>query len=154
MAKRLVGMGDNRTAAIVRRIAEEERAHVAVGVTWFTALCAALDCEPGPAFRTLLVELLPGLLKGPFNDVERQVVGLPRELYDINLWPHTEMAAAKAALEAVVAAERAGEPASVVVKSEESRTALAPLGDQPRLRQLAARLAAMVDLEMANATMA
>lgn len=31
LAKRLVGMGDNRTAAIVWRIAEEERAHVAVG---------------------------------------------------------------------------------------------------------------------------
>lgn len=34
LTSRLVGLGDNRTAAIVRRIAEEERAHVAVGVTW------------------------------------------------------------------------------------------------------------------------
>lgn len=34
LSKRLVGMGDNRTAAIVRQIATEERAHVAVGVTW------------------------------------------------------------------------------------------------------------------------
>jgi uncharacterized ferritin-like protein (DUF455 family) len=35
LVKRLVGLGDNRTAAIVRRISEEERAHVAVGVLWF-----------------------------------------------------------------------------------------------------------------------
>lgn len=34
LSKRLVGLGDNRTAAIVRQIAAEERAHVAVGVTW------------------------------------------------------------------------------------------------------------------------
>jgi hypothetical protein len=31
LATRLVGCGDNRSASIVSRIAEEERAHVAVG---------------------------------------------------------------------------------------------------------------------------
>lgn len=31
LATRLVGAGDNRSASIVKRIAEEERAHVAVG---------------------------------------------------------------------------------------------------------------------------
>lgn len=31
LAERLVGCGDNRTAAIVARIALEEKAHVAVG---------------------------------------------------------------------------------------------------------------------------
>jgi uncharacterized ferritin-like protein (DUF455 family) len=35
LVDKLVGLGDNRTAAIVRRIADEERAHVAVGVVWF-----------------------------------------------------------------------------------------------------------------------
>ena len=38
LAKRLVGMGDNRTAAIVWRIAAEERAHVAVGA----CVCACM----------------------------------------------------------------------------------------------------------------
>lgn len=42
LAQRLVGMGDNRTSAIVRRIAEEERAHVAVGA-WLV-----LDVRGGP----------------------------------------------------------------------------------------------------------
>lgn len=32
LAERLVGCGDNRTAAIVARIALEEKAHVAVGM--------------------------------------------------------------------------------------------------------------------------
>ena len=41
LAKRLVGMGDNRTAAIVWRIAAEERAHVAVGA------CACLQASSG-----------------------------------------------------------------------------------------------------------
>lgn len=35
LVEKLVGFGDNRTAAIVRQISEEERAHVAVGVVWF-----------------------------------------------------------------------------------------------------------------------
>lgn len=35
LAARLIGAGDNRSAAIVRRIAHEEHAHVAVGVHWF-----------------------------------------------------------------------------------------------------------------------
>lgn len=39
LVEKLVGLGDNRTAAIVRRIAEEERAHVAVGVVWFKRVC-------------------------------------------------------------------------------------------------------------------
>lgn len=42
LVQRLVGLGDNRSAAIVRRIAEEERAHVAVGVQWFKRVCKYL----------------------------------------------------------------------------------------------------------------
>lgn len=45
LAARLVGMGDNRSAAVVARISTEERAHVAVGVSWFTqvrVLCVRL----------------------------------------------------------------------------------------------------------------
>jgi uncharacterized ferredoxin-like protein len=42
LADRLRGLGDNRTAKIVRRIAEEERAHVAIGVLWFKGVRAAL----------------------------------------------------------------------------------------------------------------
>ena len=205
-------MGDNRTAAIVWRIAEEERAHVAVGackpraggmpaapaaeagawlhmlpaalprvhrlrcllaapasdraappaclpiagVTWFAAVCAALgQQDPAPAFRALILELCPGLLKGPFNDTERQMVGLQRDWYDAGLWEPEQAAAASAALAAAVAAERAGQPAPAAVPpGDTSVAALAPVSDPQLLQQLAARLASMLDLEVGNARMA
>lgn len=46
LAKRLVGLGDNRTAAIVRRIALEERAHVAVGERHLAPLPDRYDSWP------------------------------------------------------------------------------------------------------------
>lgn len=39
LAERLVGLGDPRSARIVARIAQEERAHVAVGVCAAACLC-------------------------------------------------------------------------------------------------------------------
>lgn len=51
LASRLVGGGDARSAAVVALIAAEERAHVAVGVTWFARLCAALDLQPEQHYR-------------------------------------------------------------------------------------------------------
>lgn len=99
LAQRLVGWGDNRTAAIVAQIADEEKAHVAVGVAWFRWLCAALGADPGPQFRALLLALCPDLIKGPFNDAGRQEVGLERGWYDVGLWPEGQRQAAAAALE-------------------------------------------------------
>lgn len=145
LAKRLVGMGDNRTAAIVRRIATEERAHVAVGVAWFSRICAALGVEPGPSFQKLLLTLTPGLLKGPYNDAERQEVGLPQQWYFTALW---EPDLRQAAAEVLAAAERGGQPAPLPA-SMRSGTALAPVREPEKLRQLAARLAAVLDLELA-----
>lgn len=84
---KLVGWGDNRTAAIIHRIAEEEKAHVAVGVYWFKALCAAEGIEdPGDVFRETLDRLCPDLLRAPFNHDAREEVGLLREWYDASLW--------------------------------------------------------------------
>ncbi|GAB4823905.1 hypothetical protein N2152v2_010951 [Parachlorella kessleri] len=96
LAEKLVGWGDNRTAAIVHQIALEERNHVAVGVSWFQAISDALGVDPGPTFRSLLLELCPDLLKGPFNHDERGVAGLPRSWYDLTLWPQHERQAADA----------------------------------------------------------
>lgn len=86
LAERLVGWGDNISAAIVARIAEEERAHVAVGVAWFHAVCAAQGLPPEGTFRETLLRLCPDLLKGTFNHQERQHVGLRREWYDSSCW--------------------------------------------------------------------
>ncbi|WIA40303.1 hypothetical protein OEZ86_013674 [Tetradesmus obliquus] len=72
LVERLKGAGDPRTASIVAAIAEEERAHVAVGVVWFGRLCSAQGVAPPEAFRAWLAALAPELLKGPFNHEERQ----------------------------------------------------------------------------------
>lgn len=82
LAERLIGYGDNRSAAIVHRIALEERAHVAVGVTWFSVVCQALGLDVGAEYKHLMALYAPGLLKAPFNHARRQEVGLLREWYD------------------------------------------------------------------------
>ncbi|XAR49560.1 hypothetical protein NMG60_11032807 [Bertholletia excelsa] len=81
LVKRLVGFGDCRTSNIVARIAEEEVAHVAVGVYWFLSVCEKMDRAPCSTFKELLREY-DVELKGPFNYSARTEAGLPREWYD------------------------------------------------------------------------
>ena len=59
VAERLRGLGDLRSAAIVTRIAEEELAHVAVGVDWFLRLCTQTGQAPGEAFQGKGMSLNP-----------------------------------------------------------------------------------------------
>jgi uncharacterized ferritin-like protein (DUF455 family) len=82
LAARLVGAGDARSAAVVRRIAAEEWAHVAVGVAWLRAVCAARQVDPGEAFRAAVARHVPDGLKGPFERHAREKVGLRREWWD------------------------------------------------------------------------
>ena len=82
LAARLVGAGDTRSAAIVRQIATEEWAHVAVGVSWLRMVCSARSVEPGDAFKAAVVRHVPDGLKGPFERHAREKVGLPREWWD------------------------------------------------------------------------
>ncbi|XP_054794476.1 uncharacterized protein LOC129299984 isoform X1 [Prosopis cineraria] len=81
LVQKLVGFGDNRTSKIVARIADEEVAHVAVGVYWFVYVCQKLDCPPGSTFKDLLKEYNVEL-KGPFNFSARDKAGIPRDWYD------------------------------------------------------------------------
>jgi len=55
----LVGLGDNRTSNIVKRIAEEEIAHVAVGVSWFLTVCRKMGCMPDKTFTGLYGNMNP-----------------------------------------------------------------------------------------------
>jgi hypothetical protein len=82
LAARLVGAGDARSAAVVRRIATEEWAHVAVGVAWLRAVCAARQLDPGDAFRAAVARHVPDGLKGPFERHAREKVGLRRAWWD------------------------------------------------------------------------
>ena len=134
LAERLVGWGDNRTAAIVAQIAEEEKAHVAVGVAWFRWICSALGVDPGAAYRRLLLQLCPDLLKGPFNDEGRREVGLEQGWYDTELWPaeqreaavgaRQKQAAGAAAAAAAARGGEAGDPPPPVVSGQPAQAGL------------------------------
>lgn len=52
--QKLVGFGDNRTSKVVARIADEEVAHVAVGVYWFFYVCQIMNRAPSTSFKGLL----------------------------------------------------------------------------------------------------
>ncbi|TKY48920.1 hypothetical protein E2542_SST26343 [Spatholobus suberectus] len=81
LVKKLVGFGDNRTSKIVARIADEEVAHVAVGVYWFASVCQKMNCAPDSTFKDLIKEYNVEL-KGPFNYSARDEAGIPRDWYD------------------------------------------------------------------------
>lgn len=49
--KKLIGFGDKRTSSIVARIADEEVAHVAVGVYWFFSVCQKMGRVPCSTFK-------------------------------------------------------------------------------------------------------
>jgi uncharacterized ferritin-like protein (DUF455 family) len=51
--QKLVGFGDNITSKIVARIADEEVAHVAVGVYWFVSVCQKMGRAPCSTFKGL-----------------------------------------------------------------------------------------------------
>lgn len=81
LVQKLIGFGDHRTSNIVAKIAEEEVAHVAVGVFWFLSVCKKMGRVPCNTFKDLLKELNVEL-KGPFNYSAREEAGLPRDWYD------------------------------------------------------------------------
>ncbi|KAL9244466.1 hypothetical protein vseg_018241 [Gypsophila vaccaria] len=81
LVERMTGFGDIRTSGIVSRIAEEEVAHVAVGVYWFVSVCQKMGRVPCSTFKDLLEEY-DLILKGPFNHSARSEAGLPRHWYD------------------------------------------------------------------------
>ncbi|KAI4333878.1 hypothetical protein L6164_018633 [Bauhinia variegata] len=81
LVQKMIGFGDNRTSKIVARIADEEVAHVAVGVDWFVSVCQKMGCAPDSAFKDLIKEHSVEL-KGPFNHSARAEAGIPRDWYD------------------------------------------------------------------------
>lgn len=81
LVKKLVGFGDNRTSKIVAKIADEEVAHVAVGVYWFMSICQKMGRVPCSTFKDILKEY-DVEVKGPFNYSAREEAGLPRHWYD------------------------------------------------------------------------
>ncbi len=74
---------DERTAAVLRIIYEDEKGHVAVGAKWFRFLCRREGREPGEAFRELVRKHFRAPLKPPFNDRARASSGLTPGFYRV-----------------------------------------------------------------------
>jgi uncharacterized ferritin-like protein (DUF455 family) len=84
MIERLERAGDAASAAIVRRILDEEVAHVAAGSRWFRYLCALRGLDPDAEFLRLIDAHLGGKMHGPFNLPDRDRAGFtPREMAGI-----------------------------------------------------------------------
>ncbi|TVU22862.1 hypothetical protein EJB05_32583, partial [Eragrostis curvula] len=81
LVQRLYGYGDHRSAEIVAKVAEEELAHVSVGLSWFLKVCQMMGRDPGDTFKDLVKEY-GVVLKGPFNYPARDKAGIPRDWYD------------------------------------------------------------------------
>ncbi len=70
MICRLERAGDAGSAAILRRVYEDEIGHVAVGARWFERLCRERGLDPEAAFHQRVRRYFKGALKPPFNRVE------------------------------------------------------------------------------------
>ena len=81
MIARADAAGDGATAAILRRIFDDEIRHVRTGTKWFESGCASAGVLPAAHWKKLLSQYFRGELKAPFNDSARHAAGLTREYY-------------------------------------------------------------------------
>jgi uncharacterized ferritin-like protein (DUF455 family) len=82
MIARLDRLGDPASAAVLRRIYEDEIGHVAAGRRWFEFLCSRRGQEPVAAFHAAVRRHFRGALKRPFNTAARRAAGLEAALYE------------------------------------------------------------------------
>lgn len=75
MIKRLRGIGDSDTVAILEVILREEVAHVAAGTRWYLWCCQREGVDPQTTFASLLRAHALGALRGPFNRPARHSAG-------------------------------------------------------------------------------
>jgi uncharacterized ferritin-like protein (DUF455 family) len=82
MILRLERAGDTESAAVLRRIYQDEIGHVAVGLRWFDWLCHRCGLDPAAAFHDRVRRYFTGTLKPPFNRAARDAAGFPAEYYE------------------------------------------------------------------------
>lgn len=73
--------GDSASAAILRRIYNDEIRHVSAGTKWFESACRSKNLLTHETWRGLVKSHFRGGLKGPFNDSARYQAGLTTEYY-------------------------------------------------------------------------
>ena len=82
MIKKLNQVGDDKSAAILQVIYEEEIAHVATGAKWFQYLARRHNEQPESWFHYLVRNHFKGRVKSPFNEKARTLAGLSRAFYE------------------------------------------------------------------------
>jgi uncharacterized ferritin-like protein (DUF455 family) len=82
MVLRLERAGDAASAAVLRRIYQDEIGHVAVGLRWFDWLCHRRGLDPAAAFHDCVRRHFTGALKPPFNVEARVAAGFPATYYE------------------------------------------------------------------------
>lgn len=81
MISRLEEAGDSRGTAILKRILDDEIAHVRCGAMQFIALAKARGESAECVWKSLVNRHFRGVLKPPFNDSARATAGLSRSFY-------------------------------------------------------------------------
>jgi uncharacterized ferritin-like protein (DUF455 family) len=81
LARSLRDASDEKTAAILDTIYNDEKTHVAVGAKWFRFFCARSGINAADRFRTLVQKHFHGEIKPPFNDRARSAAGLTPLFY-------------------------------------------------------------------------
>jgi uncharacterized ferritin-like protein (DUF455 family) len=80
LISRFAAAGDDRSARVMRRIAEDEIDHVAAGVGWFRFLCDATRIDCVQSWQSMVRLHFRGVVKPPFNDSARDRAGLTKEM--------------------------------------------------------------------------
>jgi uncharacterized ferritin-like protein (DUF455 family) len=81
MIGRLERAGDAESAAVLRRIYEDEIAHVAAGRRWFDWACGERGLSPVETYQDRVRRCFKGALKPPFNEAARSAAGLAPAFY-------------------------------------------------------------------------
>ncbi|MEE9433860.1 MAG: ferritin-like domain-containing protein [Sphingorhabdus sp.] len=81
MIDRFTANDDSRSAAILKRIYDDEIRHVSAGTKWFESACGVRDLLTIQTWKSLVQSHFRGGLKGPFNDSARSQAGLTKEYY-------------------------------------------------------------------------
>jgi len=81
MIDRLENAGDRESAAILRRLYEDEIGHVGIGACWFRHFCAVRGLDPVTTFQDQVRRHFSGALKPPFNRDARDRAGFPASYY-------------------------------------------------------------------------
>jgi uncharacterized ferritin-like protein (DUF455 family) len=81
MLERVRAAGDEPGVRILKRILDDEVAHVRHGSTHFIALCESRGESAEIHWKNLVAKYFRGAVKPPFNDSARESAGLPRSFY-------------------------------------------------------------------------